>query len=102
MNQIGIIAKNISVANEVFDKLIGEIKYKDVSRVSKTKGAKWEAVLKDGTLYRVTTHDDTARGHRFTDLYIQKGIDELSLQRVVYPWLINHEDGSNPTIIWFD
>lgn len=101
MKKVGIVAIDIKTAKEYFNNIIGEIKYKDIKTIIKNFN-KYFAELIDGTIYEVIPASEVARGYKFTDLYIQKGIDKKLIASVILPMLYRHDDGSESTITYFE
>ena len=97
---VGVIATKLEDANEFLNNLIGEMPYKNVKTVKKIQNNIY-CELTDGTIYKTVASNDSARGHRFTDLYLQKGLDQCFVDYIAMPFLISHDDGSDPTITWF-
>ena len=60
------------------------------------------ADLTDGTRIMNLSSDISSLGHRYTDLVIQKGIDQDIVNTIIRPMLIDHENGDPYTIEWYD
>jgi len=98
---VGIIAKNIRTANNFLNDFVGELPYKSVQSLYNRNG-KACAELMDGTTYRVIAADQTLRGQRLSDVYIQEGVDQNFIDSVIFPFLVAHDDKSEPSITYFD
>jgi len=98
---VGIFAKNIRAASIFLDEIIGEMLYKNVSRVSKTSYIH-EVELADGTVYRVIRADQSARGLRLDDVYIHRDVENDFISNIVMPSLLNGDDGSKSKIKFFE
>jgi len=98
---VGIIAIKLKTANNFLHNLIGEMPYKNIKNVI-NHGDNCYVELIDGTIYKTIPSNDGARGHRFTDLYLQNGLDKKFINCIAMPFLISHDDGSDPTITYFD
>lgn len=100
-NRVGIIASRTEIARRFFDELIGNMRYKDVQSVIRQPHL-FYARLTDETEYFVLSTIESARGRRFSDLYIQDG-DWLSVDNfeVLLMTTVAHTDGSAPSIDYF-
>lgn len=98
---IGIIAIKREDANKYLENLVGEMKYKDINNLVKSSH-NYQVELSDGTRYLSLPCNNFARGHKFTDLYIQCGVEQEFIDCVALPSLMPHDDGSDPTITYFD
>lgn len=98
---VGIISIKPETAKEFFNNLIGEMKYKNIKNVI-IRNNDCYAELTDGTVYKTVPSSDSARGHRFTDLYLQNGLDREFIDCIAMPFLMPHDDGSDPAVMYFN
>jgi hypothetical protein len=98
---VGVIAIKLETASKFLHDLIGEMPYKNIKNIIDRQNNCY-AELVDGTIYKTVPSNDSARGHRFTDLYLQHGLDQEFINYIAMPFLIAHDDGSEPTVTYFD
>lgn len=96
-----VFAKNIQKGINFLDNLIGELKYKEVKNVIKDKNGMF-VELHNGETYKVVLATLCSRGHRCDKAYIEKGIDEEILNKVIYPCLSHCKIPTDMQIIWFE
>lgn len=98
MKRIGIFGESFDDAYKLLYEIINNTKYGEVKNFYQQRGM---AELINGDTYRCIGSKYAACGTRFTDVVIQKGLDDYYISTVVYPSLVAHDDGSDPTIQWF-
>lgn len=84
-----------------FDELIDRLNISEIISLVENHN-RCECQTVNGTIYRLLPSSETARGHRYTDVYIQNGIDIDIIHSVILPSLWIHEDGSDPTVTYYD
>jgi len=103
---VGIFAKTSQDGEVFFDKIIGEMLYKDVAKVNKKKVNKRQLIchaeLVNGMTYDTVSIDESSCGRRFTDVYIQKGIDQSFINCVIMPFLFHYDNLPEPTATYFE
>jgi hypothetical protein len=100
MNKIiGIMAKTKERGIQFLDDLIGEMKFKDVKNYVRNIN-KCEVELSNGTTYKVVPGNVSSRGYKFTDLYLDKDLDQEFINCIALPSLITWGD-NEPTITYF-
>ena len=97
---IGIIAEDIRIAARFLDEIIGEMLYKNVSRVSKANYIH-EVELADGTIYKIIKADETIRGLRLDDVYIHEDVENEFISNMIMPSLLRGNDKLNSKIKFF-
>ncbi len=55
-------------------------------------------MLDNGSTYRLLPDNVICKGHRFTDLYIQNGVNENFVKDIASSWLVLHRDATEPTL----
>jgi len=58
--------------------------------------------LEDGSMFESFKAGFYAKGHKFTDVYIQNKIGKDIIYDIIIPTLILHDDGTDPSINYFD
>jgi hypothetical protein len=82
-----VFAKTREKGIAFLEYLVGEMKYKDIKHVRKSK-QEMEVELTDGTIYQVVSASDNSRGYRCQKAYVQRSIDYEILDNIIYPCLI--------------
>jgi hypothetical protein len=83
------------------EKLIGEIRYKDIKHIWKSdKQGELEVELKDGTTYKVVSASDNSRGYRCDKAYVEKSVDKEIIDCIIKPILCYSIEKEQ--IVYFD
>jgi len=97
---IGIFAKHIRIASRFLDEIIGEMLYKNVSKVIKTNH-RHEVELSDGTIYKAILTNESSRGIRLTDACVHKDVEAIYVTNVIMPFILA-DDESESRITFFE
>jgi hypothetical protein len=95
-----VFEKKKGTGRKFFNSLIDNIKFKDVEYFRDDMLV--YMCLKDGTEYKLVIANETSRGHRCTDVYIQNGIEKNIIDCVILPTCYPHKNSSDPSITYFD
>jgi len=98
MKKIGIFGETFKDAYNLLHKIVYDKKYGEVENFFKQRGT---AKLTNGDTYMCIGSKYAACGTRFTDVIIQNGLEDYYVKSVVYPSLVAHEDGTDPTVQYF-
>jgi hypothetical protein len=96
--RIGIIGKTTSSADRFLTWFIHETNPKDISRI-RLKPYKLEMI--NGDEYRVVPANNSSRGHRFQQLFIEVGADRDFINCVALPSLVSYNAKSEDAAIYF-
>ena len=91
---IGIYYKDINWAKNLYNKLVAYFKHIDC--LAHTRYSKYIdecfILLKNGTSYKFVKTDNTSRGQKFHNAYIEDGISDDDINDYVIPNLIPYKD----------
>jgi len=74
---------------EFLENLIGEFKYKDILRFTKSS-TDATVELKDGTIYKVVSASDNSRGCKCNKAYVESGTNKQIIDCVIRPCIISN------------
>lgn len=72
------------IAYDRLDKLLGNMRYKEIERVIKNQ-YEYTVVLKNGDIYKALMASDNARGYKWQYAVIDKTIDKKIIDNVILP-----------------
>lgn len=81
-----VFGNTIGRARNKLDEILGELKYKEVKQVKKSKSG-YTIELNDGTFYRTVSASNNARGYKCEKAFIDYNIDIEIIQNVIEPCL---------------
>jgi len=100
-NNIIIFATHLETGYKFLDNIVGEIKYKNIAKISKGK-MEYCVELKDGTCYHVVKASDSAMGYKCNKAYVENGTSEEIINCVIRPTLIMSTLPQKEQIKFFD
>jgi len=95
-----IFAESRTKGLECFDKLIGEIPYKNICKVRKSNFDAY-AELTDGTTYKVVVASDSSRGYKCDRAYVDTNIEKSFVINVICPCLFMSNLSNDEQIMYF-
>jgi hypothetical protein len=86
-----VIGETISLAQHKLDLIVGEMKYKDLKEVNKTRYS-YNVKLKNGDQFLAVSAENQLIGLRFDKALIEENVDNQIIKRWILPYIQNVSD----------